>query len=149
MLDAHNSVRRAEGASLADLTWSTWLASFAQTWADHLANDNNCDLTHRSGSERLLNGATTGENLAAGWFSPDYNGYRWSAADVIASWAGEKADYNFATKSCAAGEACGHYTQIVWKTTTAVGCARARCTGGEVWVCNYLPAGNYVGQNPY
>lgn len=149
LLDQHNSVRRAEHAGLPDLTWSNELAAFAQTWATHLANDNNCGLTHRSGSERQLGGATTGENLFAGWVSSAYSGYRWSAADVIASWSGEKADYDFATKSCAAGKACGHYTQIVWKTTTAVGCGRARCAQGEVWVCNYLPAGNYVGQNPY
>ncbi|TJZ78827.1 CAP domain-containing protein [Chitiniphilus eburneus] len=149
LLAQHNSVRSNEQAGLPALSWSERLATFAQTWADHLASTNSCNLTHRSGAERQLDGTTTGENLFAGWVSVAYDGYRWNAADVVGSWAGEKPDYDFSTKSCAAGKACGHYTQIVWKTTTQVGCGRSRCAQGEVWVCNYLPAGNYVGQNPY
>jgi len=48
----------------------------------------------------------------------------------------------------------GHFTQIVWKSTTLVGCATVNCPGGlqgasfTPWftVCNYYPAGNFVGQ---
>ncbi|GAA5783895.1 CAP domain-containing protein [Chitiniphilus shinanonensis] len=149
LLAQHNAVRRNENAGLPDLKWSASLADFAQAWAEHLARDNSCGLTHRSGDERKLNGSTTGENLFAGWVSVAYDGYRWNAADVVGSWAAEKADYDLASNSCATGKACGHYTQIIWKTTTEVGCGRARCGQGEVWVCNYLPAGNFVGSKPY
>ena len=48
-------------------------------------------------------------------------------------------------------EKWGHYSQIVWKSTTAVGCATQYCpnglanTGGDVspyfTVCNYSPPG--------
>jgi len=56
-----------------------------------------------------------------------------------------------------AGDECGHCTQIIWKATTGVGCAHVSCTtsspfGSGIWdysVCDYTPAGNYVGQRPY
>jgi pathogenesis-related protein 1 len=54
---------------------------------------------------------------------------------------------------------CGHYTQIVWRSSQRLGCGVAVCTTGSPWgspspswtyvVCNYDPPGNYVGQRPY
>ena len=38
-----------------------------------------------------------------------------------------------------------HYTQIVWPTTTHVGCATASNRRDDYLVCRYLPAGNIVG----
>ncbi|XWS52169.1 hypothetical protein CRYUN_Cryun11dG0043900 [Craigia yunnanensis] len=33
---------------------------------------------------------------------------------------------------------CGHYTQIVWKNTRRIGCARVICDNGDVFMtCNY------------
>ena len=38
----------------------------------------------------------------------------------------------------------GHFTQVVWKGTTEVGCGVA-----NGWVCcRYYPPGNYMGQFP-
>ncbi|KAG7384525.1 hypothetical protein PHYPSEUDO_002513 [Phytophthora pseudosyringae] len=34
------------------------------------------------------------------------------------------------------------YSQILWASTTGVGCATATCSGGELVVCEYSPAGN-------
>ncbi|OWZ02141.1 SCP-like extracellular protein [Phytophthora megakarya] len=34
------------------------------------------------------------------------------------------------------------YSQVVWAKTTSVGCATASCSGGELVVCEYSPAGN-------
>lgn len=39
----------------------------------------------------------------------------------------------------------GHYTQIVWPTTTHVGCAMASNRSDDFLVCRYWPAGNIVG----
>ncbi|CAK9327998.1 unnamed protein product [Citrullus colocynthis] len=45
---------------------------------------------------------------------------------------------------------CGHYTQVVWKDSIRIGCAKANCrTGGAFIVCNYDPHGNIIGQRPY
>ncbi|KLJ09458.1 hypothetical protein EMPG_15120 [Blastomyces silverae] len=42
----------------------------------------------------------------------------------------------------------GHFTQIVWKSTTVVGCATVKCSNHLRWntVCNYGPPGNFGGR---
>jgi len=52
---------------------------------------------------------------------------------------------------------CGHLTQIIWKSTTTVGCGIASCPGviisSKDWyvqnaVCRYRTAGNVIGWHP-
>jgi pathogenesis-related protein 1 len=72
-----------------------------------------------------------------------------TAQGAVNSWASEKANYNYAANTC--NGVCGHYTQIVWRTTLKVGCAKGSCAGltyGSTIVCNYGPGGNSGGQ-PY
>ncbi|MBO4329990.1 MAG: hypothetical protein J5820_05070, partial [Rhodocyclaceae bacterium] len=42
----------------------------------------------------------------------------------------------------------GHYTQMVWNTTTEIGCGYKVCSGAIQMVCNYNPPGN-VCENGY
>ena len=53
--------------------------------------------------------------------------------------------YNHATNTCSApsGQSCGHYTQVVWRASTAIGCARVVCSNnaGVFIICNYYPPG--------
>ncbi len=74
-----------------------------------------------------------------------------NADKPVNDWASEKAYYDYANNSCESGKACGHYTQVVWNTSTKVGCAYAICEDShdQVWVCQYQPAGNVVGRKPY
>ncbi|KAJ1396583.1 Ves allergen [Sesbania bispinosa] len=73
-----------------------------------------------------------------------------SGRDAVRLWVNEKADYDYNSNSCASGKQCGHYTQVVWKNTKRVGCAKVRCNNGGTFItCNYDPPGNYVGQRPY
>ncbi|MCK5917058.1 MAG: SCP-like extracellular [Cocleimonas sp.] len=150
-LTSHNSVRARVG--LKPLHWSNKLAKYAQQWANHQANTQNCYMKHRphhSGPFKQIHG----ENLF--WASPK----RWSdgkvelqqisISEVIKSWADEDIDYNYNSNSCRLGAQCGHYTQIVWHETQAVGCAIAICPDkSQLWVCNYNPPGNYIGERPY
>jgi uncharacterized protein YkwD len=132
MVNAHNAIRSQYG--VPNLTWSTQLASYAQQWANTLLQ--NGKFEHRSNSPY-------GENLATA------SGQMFSPERVVNLWGAESKYYNYASNSCAAGQVCGHFTQIVWRNTTQVGCGVARNAQREVWVCNYNPPGNIIGRKPY
>jgi pathogenesis-related protein 1 len=135
-LTPHNQARAAVGVGA--VTWSTKLQQFAERYAAQRAGD--CRLQH--------SGGPYGENIFWGSAGAD-----WSAADAVASWVSEKRWYDHGSNSCSApeGRSCGHYTQVVWRDSTAVACARVVCdNGGGVFItCNYNPPGNVVGQSPY
>lgn len=131
---AHNVWRKKVG--VPNLTWSSTLATVAQKWANTLKSTNGCAMKH-SGN------ANYGENLY--WAS----GFTPTTQQVVDAWGNEVKDYTYATNKCATGKVCGHYTQVVWKDTTKVGCGKATCGAAQVWVCNYDPPGNWVGQKPY
>ncbi|KAJ9689553.1 hypothetical protein PVL29_014972 [Vitis rotundifolia] len=78
------------------------------------------------------------------------SGDTWTPTDAVRAWADEEKYYNYAANTCEVGEICGHYTQIVWRNTRRIGCARVVCDSGDVFMtCNYDPVGNYIGQRPY
>lgn len=97
-----NKVRASHKAQ--DLTWSTELEAAAQQWA------NKCIWEHSGGQVGAF-----GENLFLG----SGNGY--TPADAVQDWAAEAKDYN------AASPQYSHFTQVVWKATTELGCAIAQC----------------------
>jgi pathogenesis-related protein 1 len=82
-------------------------------------------------------GHLTGENLAMGYSSIDA---------VLAGWVDSEAQYyNSATKTCSGG-VCGHFTQVLWRMTSYVGCGIARCASNTpIYVCQYLRPGNCNG----
>ena len=42
----------------------------------------------------------------------------------------------------------GHFTQVVWKNSKELGVGRAQGKDGKwIVVCNYSPAGNFVGRD--
>lgn len=144
VLTAHDGVRAnampVPSPALPAVHWSSRAQALAEDWAAR------CDFQHRDPN-------SLGENLSAGTQDP-------SATSVVNDWASERTDYTYATNTCRVGQACGHYTQIVWRSSVGVGCAKQRCTTGSpfgnfnggVWfffVCNYDPAGNFIGQKPY
>lgn len=150
MIDAHNTVRSQH--KLPGLKWSNKLASYAQQWADLQKSSNGCRAKHRPNPGQ--SNQEYGENLywasAITWPDGKKEMQKTSAQDVVKHWASEKQFYNHSSNSCQAGKICGHYTQIVWKNSTEVGCGIAVCADkSQLWVCNYNPSGNYSGQRPY
>lgn len=148
IIAAHNKWRTKVGVT-AKLTYSPALAVKAQIWADNLNHTNDCKMRHSEPDGQY------GENLywasALNWSDGRRELQDVSPEKVVDSWGSEKADYDYANNRCAPGKKCGHYTQMVWRTTTTVGCARAVCedTHEQIWVCQYQPAGNWVGRKPY
>jgi hypothetical protein len=148
VLATHNAVRQrvaqAESlrlggtVSIPELAWDPALAALAQDWANRVVGLN--PTPHRPDDQRLGIGENTYMAYSIG--AP----VNQSVAAAMQFWAGEQQYYNYDTNSCAAGQQCGHYTQVVWSTTTHVGCGSAlsSANGAEyvVWVCNYSPAGN-------
>lgn len=132
LLKEHNAARAAVGVE--PLVWSAEVAAGAQEWADQLA----------AKTQFQHSNTPLGENLWAGTAGA------YSASRMVQSWVGEKADFKFGTfPDVTTGGVVGHYTQIVWRKTTAVGCGLAAGNGMDYLVCRYSPAGNYYGQQPY
>lgn len=149
-LQVHNCARKtvdpAASSPIPSLVWDATVASTAQDWAS------GCVWSH--GDHDGL-----GQNIyAATGITPDL-------ADAAMSWAGEEPYYNYAANTCNTAkppntaQTCGHYTQMVWNTTTQLGCGQASCTTGSPFgsqfpnwnfiVCDYNPPGNVNNGRPY
>ncbi|TEB39194.1 PR-1-like protein [Coprinellus micaceus] len=127
-LDGHNLVRRDHGA--AALTWNDTLASAAQRWVD------GCKFQHSGGAV-----GPYGENLAAGT--------NLGIRAAIKLWTDEVSQYDPNNPQPS------HFTQVVWKETTQVGCAVRTCTtifpnniAAQFYACEYNPPGNVIGRFP-
>ncbi len=135
ILTAHNKYRQE--VDVSPLKWSNSLARSAQQWANQLAKTNRFE--HSSGNY--------GENIWAGTSG------RFSQTQMVNSWGSEKKYFipnRTFPNTCKGGwQKCGHYTQMIWKNTTEVGCGLARGAKMDYFVCQYNPPGNFQGQKPY
>ncbi len=120
-LDSHNQYRSQH--QVDPVSWSTEVAASAQAYAD------TCPTGHSQSGY--------GENLA--WGYP-------SIESVVTAWYDEETDYDYNDPGFSSGT--GHFTQVVWKGTTEIGCALTTdCPSwSRTWVCQYNPPGNYIGQ---
>ncbi|MCG3172919.1 MAG: hypothetical protein GMKNLPBB_01091 [Myxococcota bacterium] len=147
-IDAHNAARRDRpnppaNPPLGPLRWSKDMEAKALAWGRE------CKWKHNPNTMSPA-GVQSGENLYAGT-------QRVTPTRVVTLWAEEVKDYDYHALKCRAGAQCGHYTQVVWRDTTEVGCVMVECPNGLEgfrsgrWyaVCNYAPPGNYVGEKPY
>ncbi|KAJ3829328.1 CAP domain-containing protein [Lentinula raphanica] len=128
-LDSHNTARAEYGAS--PLVWNSSLYPATQQWA------NACVFQHSGGNY--------GENLAAE--APQGI----TVQEGVNLWMEEASQYNYSNPTFSSST--GHFTQVVWKSTTSVACAIGNCSflgsGTGYLVCRYFPPGNYLGQFAY
>lgn len=125
ILEAHNN-KRSLHKDTPSLSWSDELASYAQDYADKY--DCSGTLTHSGGKY--------GENLAVGY----------DATGSVDAWYNEIDSYDYSNPTFSSST--GHFTQVVWKSSTELGCGIKKC--GSYWgsyvICSYNPAGNYLGK---
>ncbi len=133
LLDYHNRVRA--DVKVPPLVWSDKLKVVAAAWGQKLVAKG-CVMEHSQGSGY-------GENLYMG--SAEY----FTMVDAGKSWESEKQYYSGAPLSGSNWYKSGHYTQMVWRKTTELGCAKVTCKGSLIVICNYNPPGNFMGQKAY
>jgi len=137
VLGVHNAARRDAG--VPDLQWDTSLAEDAQAWADHLAETGRFEHSQARKGE--------GENL----FMGTADGY--SYEEMVRYWVAEGRNFTNGTfpaiSTNGQWSSVGHYSQIVWRDTTRVGCAIASGGGEDYLVCRYSPPGNVWGRRAF
>jgi len=153
--DQHNVLRAKHGVPA--LTWSTALAGNAKNWVAgcHTQKNANGDefFCHQNkgfgcGTDPNYN---FGENLSWFWGTPQL-----TPEEVVNGWYCEINAYDFNNPQIGVGvmfgcdnnpnKVTGHFTQVVWKSSQRLGCAKNTCPlGGNsatLWACEYDPAGN-------
>ena len=139
MLRDHNMVRRDFGVPA--LVWDAGLAADAAAYARTLA------VTDRfQHAVRVRGKPVQGENLWMGTRSA------YAYRDMTGSWIEEGKNFRSGAfpdlSRTGSWHDVGHFTQIIWSGTRAVGCGVAANAENEVLVCRYFPAGNVWGENP-
>jgi len=136
VLNAHNGARRQFG--VGPVSWSDELAAGALTHAQYMAATGIYSHDQTPGRRRK-----SGENLwrgQRGLFAYDVMvGVMVDEARLFRPGAFPDNSVN------GDWHAVAHYTQIVWPTTTEVGCALASSATTDYFVCRYAPTGNKDG----
>jgi hypothetical protein len=135
LLAAHNAERRRVGA--APLAWDRALAASAAGYGPALAARGR--LVH---SPRAIRPGQR-ENLWMGSRSV------YSPEQMVGRWIDERAllrpGVYPAVSSTGRWEDVSHYTQMVWPSTTRLGCAVHSSTATDYLICRYSPPGNKDG----
>jgi hypothetical protein len=114
--------------------WDNTLAADAQQWAQYTADTNNMVHSGVVGQGENIYASSRSSNLA----------------NAAKAWCSEEKNYNGQILPGGDFESYGHYTQVVWPSTTAVGMGSAKSASGSLYVCGrYTPAGNYDGQSAW
>jgi hypothetical protein len=136
VLAAHNVVRAQ--ARVAPLVWDNALGSAAAAYAQQMA------MTGRFAHSNRALRRGTGENLWMGTRGA------FSVEAMVGGWASERRWFRpgiFPNVSRTGNWMdVGHYSQMIWPTTTRVGCALASTPRIDYLVCRYAAAGNIDGR---
>lgn len=136
VLSAHNRARAQFG--VAPVAWSEQLATEAQGHAQHMAATGIYGHDQTPGRRKK-----SGENLwrgQRGLFSYDV------MVGVMVDEARHFRAGAFPDNSRTGNWSdVAHFTQIVWPTTTEVGCALSSSASTDYFVCRYAPTGNKDG----
>lgn len=143
------------GSDLRQLVWNEELAQVAQALASQ------CRRGHDGSNQRRIcsRSYAVGQNIFRQW---SFNSESvWDSA--VQAWYSEvrympNTYVEKFTSTVPSRRVVGHYTQVVWGTTHEIGCGAIYYPSTingitfphtKIYVCNYGPAGNYVGSRVY
>ncbi|GAB6019048.1 hypothetical protein CHUAL_000675 [Chamberlinius hualienensis] len=165
IVNRHNQLRnqvatgqianQPSASNMNEIAWDSNLAKLAQDWADK------CQYGHNKPKDKDFK--DVGQNIAQ--LQANYDIVK-NFTSPIDAWFDEvyKPGYppdGYSTQYTKAvplvfTDATGHYTQIVWANTSYIGCGFVKYdpqnppyTQALYYVCNYGPAGNYIGLDIY
>nr|CUU99883.1 hypothetical transcript [Hymenolepis microstoma] len=147
IVDSHNQARRnvsPPASNMLAMKYSSEMEYLADTWA------RKCQFAYPSENNILYRNISQNIAISYGHPSVDFPLF-------ISRWVKEKKNYDYERNSCTPGKTCGHYTQMIWSTSSSVGCAVEQCDPYfsnypqpvYLYVCQYKPPGNYIGEKPY
>ncbi len=140
----HNTYRATHNSPNINISDS--LNTSAQAWAEKIASSGEF--------EHSTNRNNVGENIYASYSTESTVDPATLGNTAVKEWYDEIKDYNYANPGFSSET--GHFTQVVWKGSTQLGCGAAQGTAtieGTNYnafyvVCQYAPAGNVQGQFP-
>ena len=136
VLAAHNRYRAEAG--VPPLTWDPALAAGAAAYGPALAASG--QLVHSPRATR----PGIAENLWMG------TAWAYTPEAMVGSWGAERAQFRAgifpAVSTTGNWLDVAHYTQMIWRGTTRVGCALHRERMQDYLICRYSPSGNRDGQ---
>jgi len=175
-----NQWNQPHAANMEKMTWDKELARIAQAYANKCitGHDCACDCACDQGCDHGCHDVKkkrfeqVGQNVYRSWqtfagYSPDTSNNFEEGVDL---WFNEHERYpssavsSYDPAESTDGQAVGHYTQLVWATTSRLGCGFVMWEAPEGWtspggkwfkayykytVCNYGPGGNMLGAPIY
>ena len=136
ILALHNHERQRVGVPA--MGWDPALEAAAIAYARALAASGR--FAHSPREARI----GQGENLWRGTAGA------YSTAEMVGSWTGERRLFRAGIFPAVSANGkwadVGHYSQMIWRGSTRLGCGLASARGEDVLVCRYAPAGNVVGR---
>jgi hypothetical protein len=136
ILDYHNSLRMEFGSP--PLTWNPGLAANAASWAKTMTETGQLQHSPRTGRENER------ENLSLSLHGAN------SLQTMLDTWGMERRNYRPGIFPAVSANGdwmkVAHYSQIVWPTTTQVGCGFYAGARYDALVCRYAPPGNTDGK---
>jgi uncharacterized protein YkwD len=140
----HNAYRATHKSP--NLTISDSLNTSAQAWAETIVSTGQF--------EHSTNRKNVGENIYASYTTESTIDPTTLGNGASEDWYSEIKDYKYESPGFSSDT--GHFTQVVWKGSTQLGCGAAQGTetiqgtkyNAFYVVCQYAPAGNVQGQFP-
>lgn len=139
-MSKHNTYRAKHHSP--NITIDESLNDSAQTWAENLASKGVFEHSQSDNGENLYVSYTTATSIPADTL----------ADKAVTSWYNEVSSYDYDNPGHS--DTTGHFTQVVWKSSTQLGCGAARgikTMNGTKFnafyvVCQYSPGGNVTDQ---